>query len=752
MDRLDDPEELRAVATKAEDKTIAVRAFERLTAEQVSRELLEQVAKRAKQKAVQRRARAALHALDRPAQIAADATAPPVADTGDHEGLCAKLEAVRGEENLDHGRETLDRLLQQWSELDQALDAETRTRFAAARTAAETRLVELESRVIAQRREDEIRSVAASAAKQQAREERLGERLQEMERLLNELEQLVGNDAAARSSKAWSTAAARFRSLVSEVGDAGGDTLKTLLSRHDAVEQAQSTRTADREKSEQSNLKRLTHLISTIKGLVGSEKLQLAEAERQMRSLRRAVDKPGALPRLERDAVERQLKQVHTGLLGRVRELRDFADWQRWANLGVQEDLCRRMEALRELSDDAEVIERFRDLMTRWREAADVPKDKGDELWKRFKAAHDEVNPRVEKHRQAQALVREQNLVRQQALVEEAERLSTSTDWLKTVQRVTELQAEWKALGPGPRKQQRDLWSRFRAACNTFFSRRKADLAVRKQQWSANLKVKDELCERVEKLVDAEDLPAAIAAVKQAQAEWKASGPVRRTRSEAIWTRFRSACDAVFDRALAGQREAEAERAAARDALCVEVESLLPEESVAEAPAGLADTVRDLQRRWREAPDVPPPLGRTLTARFGQGLARLVEKFPHAFSGTDLDPARLLKRLEKLCERIEALKPSDGGALQNASPAEILAAKWRDALASNTMGARVDEATERRSAADEVRRAKQDVRRLGKVAGDEGRRLTDRFHAACSQVLKWAEPRQPRPAAPKKSA
>ena len=79
------------------------------------------------------------------------------------------------------------------------------------------------------------------------------------------------------------------------------------------------------------------------------------------------------------------------------------------------------------------------------------------------------------------------------------------------------------------------------------------------------------------------------------------------------------------------------------------------------------------------------------------------------------------------------------------SPAELLASKWRDAMASNLMGARVDEAAERRSAASEVRRAQQDLRRLGNVTGDQGQQLTKRFHAACERVLRWAEPKKPKP-------
>ena len=741
--RLEDPVELEAVATKAEDKAIAVMAFERLVEGKVGRDCLEQLAKRAKQKAVQRRARAVLEALDT-VQVGDDLDAPPPpAPSQDHVGLCEELEALRGEEDLDRGRAALDRLLQRWSELDTAPDETLGTRFTEARRAAEARLANLDAAIVARRLDEERQAAALAATKQRA----LEERTQEMDNLLTEMERLVATDAAVGGTLAWSEVAGQWRGLVAAVGDAKSEQLTTLLARHGAVEQRRRTRESaaksDRDKAEKDNLQRLKQLVRTVTGLVSSEKLQLAEAERQLRRVRQAVDSPEPLPRRERDAVVKTLKRVHTGLLGRVRELRDFADWQRWANLGIQEGLCRRMKELQELSDDAELADRFLEIMTRWRAAADVPKEKGAELWQRFKTVHDAVFPRVEKHREAQAAIREQNLIRQQALVEEAERLSSSTDWLKTVQRVTELQAEWKTVGPGPRRHHKELWHRFRTACNTFFSRRKADLSERKQQWSSNLLIKEKLCERIEALAEAEDLPSAIASVKQAQVEWKTAGPVRRTRSEAVWKRFSTACDAVFDRAKARQHEAAAELAGVREALCVEVESLLPVDATSEPTPDLAERVGDVRRRWRDAPDVPPPLGRTLKARFEQGVAQLVEKCPDAFRDTDLDPARQLKKLHKLCDRIEALRPAGATGSQGVSPAELLASKWRDALASNLMGARVDEAAERRSAADEVRRAKQDLRRLGRVSGDEGRTLVARFHEACDQVLRWAEPRKP---------
>ena len=309
--------------------------------------------------------------------------------------------------------------------------------------------------------------------------------------------------------------------------------------------------------------------------------------------------------------------------------------------------------------------------------------------------------------------------------------------WIKTAARLTVLQAEWKKAGPAERKDQKALWSRFRSACNDFFERRKTDLGARKRQWAENIKLKEALCVQAEKLTTRDDLTASVEETKRLQVEWKRIGPVRRTKSDAIWERFRTACDGVFDRVREGEREVAAEKIATRESLCVELESLL---SVKETENGLAARVRELQGRWRQAGDVPSDVRRQLSTRFGQTIARLVEAYPQQFHGTDLDPARKLKQLQQLCERAETLVPTEALDEAGASPAEILAKKWRDQLASNTMGERIDEATRRRAAIEEVKRLQSARRRLGSLAGTEASELQTRFQKACDRAYQKNQP------------
>ena len=146
-------------------------------------------------------------------------------------------------------------------------------------------------------------------------------------------------------------------------------------------------------------------------------------------------------------------------------------------------------------------------------------------------------------------------------------------------------------------------WKRFRDACDRFFTRRNEDLAQRKEVWAANQAKKEALCARAEELAESREWEKAASEMRRLQAEWKTIGPVRRTKSEALWQRFRAAADRFFDR-YKRRDEIEVEsRQADREALAVELEALLPgrEAPSRTPPADLLEQVRSLRTRWNQS-------------------------------------------------------------------------------------------------------------------------------------------------------
>jgi len=504
-----------------------------------------------------------------------------------------------------------------------------------------------------------------------------------------------------------------------------------------------------RTRHQQDNLARLQKLCEEAEKLAQGEHLTLRDAERVLRDIRAALDAPGPLPsRQDQQAIVSRLKAVQSAIFPRVQDLREADGWERWANAGVQEALITRLEALREQADPAVVARQLRLVQDEWHKVRAVPREKGRELWQRYKIIEGELRLRCESFFQQLAVERVENLRKKEALCAQVESLADSTDWIRTAEAIKALQAEWKTIGPVTPGHEKAVWERFRAACDRFFTRRKNDLTERKTVWMANLKKKEAICAQVEALLESTDWDRALAEVKRIQAEWRQVGPVKRNRSEVLLARFHSACEKFFDRYAHRNDHEVAQQLAQREQLCADLEAVLtvPDGADPEPDDTFGKKVLALKRTWDQAPAVTRAQSEPLVERFTKAMNAVIDARPAAFKGTDLDPEATRKRMEQLCLTVEGYAGEEKADAQM-SPAAILAAQLREALAANTIGGRADDDARWRNAADEVRKAQASWRRLGPVPDAVGRELETRFQKACNRFFKQLDQHR-RPSGP----
>ena len=474
----------------------------------------------------------------------------------------------------------------------------------------------------------------------------------------------------------------------------------------------------------QQTLARAQALAGRLEVLARAEKPTLREVERALRDERAALDALAAVPdRKERETLADRLKAARAALFPKAQDLREADEWTRWTNAAKQEELCQRAEALLAEEDLEKTLRRLREIDVAWREVRQAPRDQAETLWLRFKAARDQLHARLEPYLAKKKEEGQANLKRKEELVGRAEALAGSTDWLKTADEFRRLQGEWKQVGPTPHKPSQALWERFRGAADRFFSRRKEDLDRRKHEWTANLQRKEALCARAEELMTSSDWEPTSVEMKRLQAEWRTIGPVRKSKADAVWQRFRKAVDSFLERYAQRDELGRAAAAAEREAMVRELEEV-PADAT---PEDVAAKVLAVVARWRQAG--PPPRDATDVARrFADARNRVVEAHPSAFRKTELDPEANRSRMEKLCARVEALLPKTEDAT-GASLAERL----KEALAANTMGARGEAEARWKAAAVEVEAAQAAWKRLGPVPGDAGRVLGERFESACQR-------------------
>jgi hypothetical protein len=329
----------------------------------------------------------------------------------------------------------------------------------------------------------------------------------------------------------------------------------------------------------------------------------------------------------------------------------------------------------------------MRTLQERWKPVAAAPRSQAETLWTRFKTAQEQVYDKCKDFFAQQASERVENLKKKEELCARAESMADSTDWVKTADAMKQLQAEWKSVGPVTRGNEKAVWERFRAACDRFFTRRQEDLKQRKQDWSENLKRKEALVAEAKQLSESTEWEQAAARIKKLQADWKTIGPVKKSKSDAIWNEFRGACDLFFERFKNRDQVALQGKMADRETAVTELETLVPAADAAEAaqPDDLYAKVQAARARWVQGPELPRHTLAPLADRVNAALYSLVTRWPDAFKGTDLDPEQTKVKMEKLIAKVEKLLPTEAAEpAKNLSPAELLARQWREALAAWT--------------------------------------------------------------------
>ncbi|HUR73054.1 MAG TPA: DUF349 domain-containing protein [Sporichthya sp.] len=220
-------------------------------------------------------------------------------------------------------------------------------------------------------------------------------------------------------------------------------------------------------------------------------------------------------------------------------------------------------------------------------------------------AALDELaKSRAAVARAARAKVIAETKVLKERIVADVEAIGAGTEWRVGGDRIRALLEEWKAAPRLDRKSDDELWSRFSAARSAFSKRRKAHYAELTATRDTAKAAKEALVAKAEALAGSTDWGATSDAFRNLMKEWKTSGRAARDVDDALWERFKGAQDQFFaarNNTFAAKDAELAANLAAKEALVVEAERLLPVTDAASARAAL----RGITERWEKAGSLP---------------------------------------------------------------------------------------------------------------------------------------------------
>jgi hypothetical protein len=186
--------------------------------------------------------------------------------------------------------------------------------------------------------------------------------------------------------------------------------------------------------------------------------------------------------------------------------------------------------------------ERLKTLLDEWKSAPRLDKKADADLWKRFSASR---NKRRRTHFAALEATASVVSSAKIAIVEEAEKLANSTDWVPTARRFKTLMDSWKAAGRGKPRDDAAMWARFKKSQDAFFAAKNADLEKREVSMAANLEKREALILTIEGLLPFTDVKVAKNEFRDLMREWEKIGITQREKRAALDARVHAVESAI---------------------------------------------------------------------------------------------------------------------------------------------------------------------------------------------------------------
>ncbi|MBU0482735.1 MAG: DUF349 domain-containing protein [Proteobacteria bacterium] len=359
----------------------------------------------------------------------------------------------------------------------------------------------------------------------------------------------------------------------------------------------------------QNNLEKRKTLCEKLEALLESEKQ--TRIEKKLKTIRQEWHNLPHLDTSDGRELEKRFAEILEKFTEKQKSYYHDRDWEGWANLSVKEKLLEEAEGLDHDENLAHVFETVKALQIKWKGVGPLPRNVAQQLWERFHAACDRNFTRCQPYLEELKVLRQEAEKRREEICVRAEELMESTEWNKTAEELKTLQAEWKELLHGKRQEEDKLYHRFRKACNHFFDNRHQNFQEQEEKRRENLGKKEELCVEAEKLADEPGLDAAEK-FRELQERWKKIGHVPRKKEDAIWKRFRTACDRYFSW-IDEQRQ---DNLRAKEELCRQAEEIiagLTEDSVRKE---ISSQLTALQEQWKQIGPVPNDVKDSIWQRF----------------------------------------------------------------------------------------------------------------------------------------
>lgn len=325
------------------------------------------------------------------------------------------------------------------------------------------------------------------------------------------------------------------------------------------------------------------------------------------------------------------------------------------------------VEALKELTNSNETLhntfEAFRELQNRWKDIGLVPQAQVRDLWETYNHHVEMFYSYIKINKELRDLDWKKNYEAKIDLCEQAEALALENSAVSAFQKLQKLHEQWAQIGPVAIEFKEVLWERFKTASTIINKRHQDHFDEIRNEQIGNLTIKEGLCEQIETFANEElnsknDWDKASERIIEIQKVWKSVGFAPKKDNNAIYERFRTACDKFFERKREFFDQVKghlSDNYQAKLDLCVQAEAMADNTMWKQT----TEEIINLQKRWKEIGATSRKHSEEVWIRFRSACDKFFEAKAKHFEESNSEFAKNLDAKLAMITEIESVNKEE---------------------------------------------------------------------------------------------
>ena len=326
-----------------------------------------------------------------------------------------------------------------------------------------------------------------------------------------------------------------------------------------------------------------------------------------------------------------------------------------------KESLLARLQMVIESTDDvSKSFPVVQEIQQEWRSIGAIASEKYKPLVKKYQLLMEQFYDFVKISNDLRDYDFKKNLEAKTELCEQAEVLLNDADINKAFNRLQQLHAEWRELGPVSYEKREEIWTRFKTASDSINKNHASYFQQRRDEEEKNLTLKQALCSQVAAIQVGEfssykQWDEGTKQVLALQEEWKHIGFAPKKHNAKIYEQFRTLCDDFFVKKSEFYKESKSvlqDNLEKKKALCARAEALKDSKDWKKTTEELVL----LQQEWKTIGAVPKKISNHIWNRFLAACDYFFEQKEKEFKGKKTEEHDNLEAKKALIEEIKAYK------------------------------------------------------------------------------------------------